>query len=71
MDREEYIKRAWNNVAIKVGSAIESGNKNMWNLIDDYIKAGIEEAYDKGHADGYRGGYSEGYDDGAADQYND
>lgn len=53
MSREEYIKRAWNAIAIKVGSVIESGHDNMWALIDDYIKAGIEEAYDKGYDVGY------------------
>ncbi len=71
MNREEYIKKVCNAVTIKVGNAIESGNENMWTLINDYIKAGIEEAYDKGHTDGYHDGYSEGYDDGASDQYND
>lgn len=59
MNKEEYIKRACNNVAIKIGGAIESGNKNMWTLIDDYIKSGIEEAYDKGHNDGYNDGYND------------
>ena len=71
MSKEEYIEKTLNAVSIKVGSAIESGHDNMWSLIDDYIKAGIEGAYDKGHADGYRDGYYNGYDEGAADQYND
>ena len=75
VNREEYIKRAWNAIAIKVSSAIESGHDNMWTLIDDYIKAGIEEAYDNGHAngysEGYNNGYKNGYNDGADDQYND
>ena len=53
MDREEYIKKVYNAVAVKVGNAIESGHDNMWTLIEDYIKAGIEEAYDKGYDVGY------------------
>lgn len=64
MNREEYIKKVCNAVSIKVGSAIESGNKNMWDLIDDYIKVGIEEAYDNGHANGYSEGYNNGYNNG-------
>ena len=74
MSKEEYIEKTLNAVSIKIGSVIESNNDNIWSLsclIDDYIKAVIEEAYDKGHADGYRDGYKNGYDDGASDQYND
>jgi len=65
MNKEEYIEKALNTVSIKIGSAIESNYDSIWSLsclIDDYVKAAIEEAYDKGHADGY----SEGYDDGAS-----
>jgi hypothetical protein len=78
VNREEYIKRALNAVSIKIGSAIESNYDSIWSLsciIDDYIKAVIEESYDKGHNDGYsegyENGYNNGYNDGADDQYND
>ncbi len=53
MNREAYIEKVLNAVSIKIGDAIESGHDNMWDLIDDYIKAGIEEAYDNGYDTGY------------------
>jgi len=53
MNREAYIEKVLNAVSIKIGDAIESSHDNMWTLIDDYIKAGIEEAYDKGYDTGY------------------
>ena len=75
MNREEYIKRAYNALAIKVSGAVEDQHDDMWQLIEDYIKAAIEEVYDVGKEDGYNSGYKEGYKqgyfDGANDQYND
>lgn len=59
MNREEYIKRAWNNCAIKVCGAVEDQHDNMWQLIDNYIKAAVEEAYDRGVDDGYDKGYGD------------
>ncbi len=59
MNREAYIEKVLNAVSIKIGNAIESNNENMWDLIDDYIKSGIEEAYNKGHDDGYSEGYGD------------
>jgi len=59
MNKEAYIEKVLNGVSIKIGNAIESDHDNMWALIDDYIRAGIEEAYDKGHIDGYSEGYSD------------
>ena len=53
MSKEAYIEKILNTVSIKIGNAIESDHDNMWALIDDYIRAGIEEAYDKGHDVGY------------------
>ena len=57
MSKEAYIEKILNTVSIKIGNAIESDHDNMWALIDDYIRAGLEEAYDKGHDDGYNEGY--------------
>lgn len=73
MDREEYIKKAWNACAIKVCGAVEDQHDDMWTSIEDYIKAAIEEVYDKGADEGYdeenKEGFSDGYDGGINDQF--
>lgn len=53
MSKEVYIEKVLNGVSIEIGNAIESEHDNMWALIDDYIRAGLEEAYDKGYDVGY------------------